>query len=70
MHVLRVNLVGTFAVIKHALPMLVDGGGAIVTIASTAAIRGHGYGAGYTEGQRADIGTARLRRGAGRALAR
>jgi len=47
-HVLRVNLVGTFAVIKYALPMLVDGGGAIVTIASTAAIRGHGYGAGYT----------------------
>jgi NAD(P)-dependent dehydrogenase (short-subunit alcohol dehydrogenase family) len=46
--VLRVNLVGTFAVIKYALPMLVDGGGAIVTIASTAAIRGHGYGAGYT----------------------
>jgi NAD(P)-dependent dehydrogenase (short-subunit alcohol dehydrogenase family) len=47
-HVLRVNLVGTFAVIKHALPMLIDGGGVIVTIASTAAIRGHGYGAGYT----------------------
>jgi meso-butanediol dehydrogenase / (S,S)-butanediol dehydrogenase / diacetyl reductase len=47
-HVLRVNLVGTFAVIKHALPMLIDGGGSIVTIASTAAIRGHGYGAGYT----------------------
>ena len=46
--VLRVNLVGTFAVIKHALPYLVDGGGAIVTIASTAAIRGHGFGAGYT----------------------
>jgi len=46
--VLRVNLVGTFAVIKYALPMLVDGGGAIVTIASTAAIRGHGFGAGYT----------------------
>jgi NAD(P)-dependent dehydrogenase (short-subunit alcohol dehydrogenase family) len=47
-YVLRVNLVGTFAVIKHALPMLMDGGGAIVTIASTAAIRGHGFGAGYT----------------------
>ncbi|MGO9873279.1 MAG: SDR family NAD(P)-dependent oxidoreductase [Acidimicrobiia bacterium] len=48
MTVLRVNLVGTFAVIKHALPHLVAGGGAIVTIASTAAIRGHGFGAGYT----------------------
>jgi NAD(P)-dependent dehydrogenase (short-subunit alcohol dehydrogenase family) len=46
--VLRVNLVGTFAIVKYALPMLVDGGGSIVTIASTAAIRGHGFGAGYT----------------------
>lgn len=46
--VLRVNLVGTFAIVKYALPMLLDGGGSIVTIASTAAIRGHGYGAGYT----------------------
>jgi NAD(P)-dependent dehydrogenase (short-subunit alcohol dehydrogenase family) len=48
MHVLRVNLVGTFAVIKHALPALMNNNGAIVTIASTAAIRGHGFGAGYT----------------------
>jgi NAD(P)-dependent dehydrogenase (short-subunit alcohol dehydrogenase family) len=46
--VLAVNLIGTFAVVKHALPHLMDGGGAIVTIASTAAIRGHGQGAGYT----------------------
>ncbi len=48
MAVLRVNLVGTFAVIKHSLAHLMEGGGAIVTIASTAAIRGHGYGSGYT----------------------
>jgi NAD(P)-dependent dehydrogenase (short-subunit alcohol dehydrogenase family) len=48
LRVLRVNLIGTFSVIKHALPMLADGGGAIVTIASTAAIRGHGGGAAYT----------------------
>jgi NAD(P)-dependent dehydrogenase (short-subunit alcohol dehydrogenase family) len=47
-HVLRVNLVGTFAVIKHALPSLIETRGAIVTIASTAAIRGHGFGSGYT----------------------
>jgi len=47
-HVLRVNLVGTFAVLCHALPSLMEGGGSIVTIASTAAIRGHGYGSGYT----------------------
>jgi NAD(P)-dependent dehydrogenase (short-subunit alcohol dehydrogenase family) len=46
--VLAVNLGGTFSVIHHALPLLADGGGAIVTIASTAAIRGHGFGPGYT----------------------
>ena len=47
-HVLAVNLGGTFSVIRHALPLLADGGGAVVTIASTAAIRGHGFGPGYT----------------------
>ena len=46
--VLAVNLGGTFSVIRHCLPLLADGGGAIVTIASTAAIRGHGFGPGYT----------------------
>jgi NAD(P)-dependent dehydrogenase (short-subunit alcohol dehydrogenase family) len=52
MHVLTVNLAGTFLAIKHALPHLQRAAGAehgaIVTIASTAAIRGHGYGSGYT----------------------
>lgn len=47
-HVLQVNLVGTFAVVARALPSLAAGGGSIVTIASTAALRGHGFGAGYT----------------------
>jgi NAD(P)-dependent dehydrogenase (short-subunit alcohol dehydrogenase family) len=46
--VIGVNLQGTFSVLRHTLPHLVKGGGSIVTIASTAAIRGHGYGAGYT----------------------
>jgi meso-butanediol dehydrogenase / (S,S)-butanediol dehydrogenase / diacetyl reductase len=46
--VLAVNLGGTFSVIRHCLPLLADGGGAVVTIASTAAIRGHGFGPGYT----------------------
>jgi NAD(P)-dependent dehydrogenase (short-subunit alcohol dehydrogenase family) len=46
--VLSVNLGGTFSVIRHSLPHLTNGGGAIVTIASTAAIRGHGFGPGYT----------------------
>jgi len=49
LHVLRVNLAGTFLAVKHSLPHLVAaGGGAVVTIASTAALRGHGLGAGYT----------------------
>src|SRR5687767_2658693 len=48
MHVLGVNLAGTFLAIKYALPHLVRQGGSIVTIASTAALRGHGFGSGYT----------------------
>lgn len=48
-NVLQVNLVGTFLAIRESLPALVAAGdGSIVTIASTAAIRGHGRGAGYT----------------------
>jgi NAD(P)-dependent dehydrogenase (short-subunit alcohol dehydrogenase family) len=47
-HVIAVNLQGTFSVLRHTLPHLSDGGGSVVTVASTAAIRGHGYGAGYT----------------------
>lgn len=52
LHTLRVNLAGTFLAVKHAIPHLSreDGErtGSVVTIASTAAIRGHGYGSGYT----------------------
>jgi NAD(P)-dependent dehydrogenase (short-subunit alcohol dehydrogenase family) len=52
MHTIRVNLAGTFLAIKHAVPHLARPEDAtttgIVTIASTAAIRGHGYGSGYT----------------------
>src|SRR6266508_4554667 len=39
---------GTFLAIKHAVPHLVERRGAVVTIASTAALKGHGYGSGYT----------------------
>jgi len=46
--VLDVNLTGTFSAVRHALPLLADGGGSVVTIASTAALRGHGFGSGYT----------------------
>lgn len=53
LHVIGVNLAGTFLAIKYALPHFLDrggvsGGGSIVTIASTAALRGHGFGSGYT----------------------
>jgi NAD(P)-dependent dehydrogenase (short-subunit alcohol dehydrogenase family) len=48
MTVLGVNLVGTFLAVKYALPHLVEQRGALVTIASTAAVRGHGFGSGYT----------------------
>jgi NAD(P)-dependent dehydrogenase (short-subunit alcohol dehydrogenase family) len=48
MGVLGVNLIGTFLAMKHSLPHLVERRGALVTIASTAALRGHGHGSGYT----------------------
>ena len=46
--VLQVNLAGTFLAIKHAVPHLLERRGAVVTISSTAALKGHGYGSGYT----------------------
>jgi NAD(P)-dependent dehydrogenase (short-subunit alcohol dehydrogenase family) len=46
--VVRVNLAGTFLAIKHAVPHLIARRGAVVTIASTAALKGHGRGSGYT----------------------
>ena len=45
--------------LKHAYP---------VTRASRVTYTGNGYGTGYSQGQRADIGASRLRTGAGRAL--
>jgi NAD(P)-dependent dehydrogenase (short-subunit alcohol dehydrogenase family) len=49
---IAVNLAGTFLAVKYALPHLVRPEGsptsAVVTIASTAALKGHGYGSGYT----------------------
>jgi Protein of unknown function (DUF2786) len=41
-----------------------------VTRKTRVSYSGSGYGAGYTEGQKADIGSARLRTGTGRALTR
>jgi len=46
---MEVNYFGTLSMCRAFAPALAaNGGGAIVTIASTAAIRGHGFGAGYT----------------------
>jgi len=59
-HTLRVNLIGTFLVAKYALPHLALHGGAIVMIASTAALRGHGFGSGYTASKGGVVALTRL----------
>jgi dihydroanticapsin dehydrogenase len=64
--VLGVNLVGTFLFIKHAIPHFLEtradgsSGGSIVTIASTAGLRGHGFGAGYTASKGGVVALTRL----------
>jgi NAD(P)-dependent dehydrogenase (short-subunit alcohol dehydrogenase family) len=45
--ILSVNLTGTFLVCRAALPHLLDGGGVIVNIASTAGLIGQPYQAAY-----------------------
>ena len=57
---LRVNLVGTFLAVKYALPHVVRRGGAVVMIASTAGLRGHGLGSGYTASKGGVIALTRL----------
>ncbi|HZR80813.1 MAG TPA: SDR family NAD(P)-dependent oxidoreductase [Candidatus Binatia bacterium] len=63
---LAVNLLGTFLFVKHVIPHLLtpraDGGagGSIVTIASTAGLRGHGFGAGYTASKGGVVALTRL----------
>jgi NAD(P)-dependent dehydrogenase (short-subunit alcohol dehydrogenase family) len=46
--ILDVNLTGTFLMCQAALPALLDGGGAIVNVASTAALAGHPWAAAYS----------------------
>jgi NAD(P)-dependent dehydrogenase (short-subunit alcohol dehydrogenase family) len=58
--VLAVNLTGTFLVIRAALPQLVRAGGAVVTVASTAGLRGHGFGAAYTASKGGVVAFTRL----------
>lgn len=62
---LAVNLTGTFLVVKHALPHLVSGAAdgvtsSVATIGSTAALRGHGLGAGYTASKGGVVALTRL----------
>jgi meso-butanediol dehydrogenase / (S,S)-butanediol dehydrogenase / diacetyl reductase len=57
--VLGVNLRGTFLTLRAVLPRL-DPGGAIVTVASTAGLRGHGFGAAYTSSKGGVIALTRL----------
>lgn len=62
---LNVNLTGTFLTLKYALPHLVRDDehavrSSVVTIASTAALRGHGFGSGYTASKGGVLALTRL----------
>jgi NAD(P)-dependent dehydrogenase (short-subunit alcohol dehydrogenase family) len=46
--ILAVNLTGTFLTCQAALPALLDGGGSIVNVASTAALAAHPWAAAYS----------------------
>ena len=46
--ILKVNLTGTFLMCQAALPLLLDGGGSIVNMASTAGLAGHPWTAAYS----------------------
>jgi NAD(P)-dependent dehydrogenase (short-subunit alcohol dehydrogenase family) len=63
-HTLAVNLTGTFLAMKYALPHLERPEGevrsSVVTIASTAGIRGHGFGSGYTASKGGVVALTRL----------
>jgi NAD(P)-dependent dehydrogenase (short-subunit alcohol dehydrogenase family) len=45
--ILAVNLTGTFRFCRAAIPALLDGGGAIVNVASTSSLFGHPWAAAY-----------------------
>ena len=54
-----VNLRGTFYMCRFALPALLDGGGAIVNIASAAALQGVPYNAAYCASKAGIVGLTR-----------
>lgn len=57
--VLDVNLMGTVHVLRAALGRM-GPGGAVVTVASTAGLRGHGFGPAYTASKGAVVALTRL----------
>ncbi len=57
--VLRVNLTAPMRLTRAALPLLLDGGGSVVTVASEAALRGSAAGAAYTASKHAVLGLTR-----------
>lgn len=57
--VLAVNLKGTVIVLRAVLPLLAAGG-SVVTVASTAGLRGHGFGPAYTASKGAVVALTRL----------
>ena len=57
--VIATNLRGTVLTLRAVLPHL-ESGSAIVTVASTAGLRGHGFGAAYTASKGAIVALTRL----------
>jgi meso-butanediol dehydrogenase / (S,S)-butanediol dehydrogenase / diacetyl reductase len=57
--VLGVNLRGTFLMLRAVLPEL-EPGGSVVTVASTAGLRGHGFGPAYTSSKGGVVALTRL----------
>ncbi len=56
---IAINLAGTFYMCRSALPRLLDGGGAIVNIASAAALQGVPYNAAYCASKAGVMGLTR-----------
>ena len=57
--ILAVNLTGTMLVCRAALPQLLDGGGAIVNVASNAGLMGQPYSAAYVASKHGVVGLTR-----------
>jgi NAD(P)-dependent dehydrogenase (short-subunit alcohol dehydrogenase family) len=57
--VLRVNLTGTFLTLKHTIPHLLDGGGAIVTVGSVASLVAAGPSPSYDASKSGVLGLTR-----------